>query len=130
MLLAQGLAALGWGEDDLASMDRGTVEKEVLAWWLSKRTSVSRAWVSRRTSGQGKEVGLAKRVLPKVSVGKEEFHESLTFSRSRLPHHVVAKADRGLANAESVSLNIRARIPSLFAALRCAFGKGGEAREW
>jgi hypothetical protein len=45
--------AEGCGKD-LVGMAKGSVEKQVLAWWLRKRTVVSRGWVSRRL-GMGDE---------------------------------------------------------------------------
>jgi REP element-mobilizing transposase RayT len=47
-MLARGLAVIGLGEGDLAGLAKGAKEKQVLAWWLRKRTAVSRGWVSRR----------------------------------------------------------------------------------
>jgi len=47
-LLARGLAVMELKENDLAGLVKGAKEKQVLAWWLRKRTVVSRAWVSRR----------------------------------------------------------------------------------
>ncbi len=46
--VVQGLAALGIADSALATMAKGAAEKQVLAWWLRKRTVASRGWVSRR----------------------------------------------------------------------------------
>jgi len=46
-LLGLGLKVVGLKEGDLAGMAKGAKEKQVLAWWLRKRTVVSRGWVSR-----------------------------------------------------------------------------------
>ena len=47
-MLARALAVMGLTEDDLDGLGKGAEEKQVLAWWLRKRTVVSRNWVSRR----------------------------------------------------------------------------------
>ena len=47
-LLVRGLTVVGLKEGDLAGRPKGAKEKQVLAWWLRKRTVVSRGWVSRR----------------------------------------------------------------------------------
>jgi hypothetical protein len=47
-LLRRGLAVLGMEEDDLAQSAKGMAEKQVLAWWLCRRTTVRRRWVSER----------------------------------------------------------------------------------
>ena len=47
-MVVQGLAAFGLTEADLAGRAKGTKEKQVLAWWLRKRTVASRGWISRR----------------------------------------------------------------------------------
>jgi hypothetical protein len=40
------LGVLGIKESDLEAKAKGAVEKQVLAWWLRKKTVVSRRWVS------------------------------------------------------------------------------------
>jgi hypothetical protein len=47
-LLSRGLAGIGLAEAELAGLPKGAPEKQVLAWWLRKRTVVSRGWISRR----------------------------------------------------------------------------------
>ena len=47
-LLRRGLAVLGMEEDDLPYRAKGMAEKQVLAWWLCRRTTVRRRWVSER----------------------------------------------------------------------------------
>ena len=53
-LLAAGLAALGMEGLDLRQEAKGMAEKQVLAWWLSGRTTVKRRWVSEQL-GMGDE---------------------------------------------------------------------------
>ncbi|MGO8926453.1 MAG: hypothetical protein ACLQU3_06125 [Limisphaerales bacterium] len=53
-LLARGLAAMGLAEAQLAETRKGAWEKEVLAWWLCRRTTARRRWVSERL-GMGDE---------------------------------------------------------------------------
>jgi len=53
-MLGLGLKVVGLKEGDLAGMAKGAKEKQVLTWWLRKRTVVSRGWVSRRL-GMGDE---------------------------------------------------------------------------
>jgi len=45
-MLKRGLGVLGIKEGDLEAKAKGAVEKQVLAWWLRKKTVVSRRWVS------------------------------------------------------------------------------------
>jgi hypothetical protein len=53
-MMVRGLAALGLRNEDLAVLAKGAPEKQVLAWWLKKRTVVSRLWIARRL-GMGDE---------------------------------------------------------------------------
>ena len=53
-LLGRGLEVLGMEEVDLAQAAKGMAEKQVLAWWLCRRTTVRRRWVSERL-GMGDE---------------------------------------------------------------------------
>jgi hypothetical protein len=39
---------LGISEDELRTKSKGAVEKQVLAWWLKKKTVVSRKWISEK----------------------------------------------------------------------------------
>jgi REP element-mobilizing transposase RayT len=48
LLLEKGLRALGLREQELGSMPKGKLEKQVLAWWLCGHTTVARRWVSDR----------------------------------------------------------------------------------
>jgi hypothetical protein len=47
-LLAKGLSAFKLEEKGLSDQPKGTMEKQVLAWWLSQNTTASRRWVSER----------------------------------------------------------------------------------
>jgi hypothetical protein len=60
-MLAQGKAALGWRAEDLARAPKNLLEKQVLAWWLRQRTTVSRRWISQRL-GMGEESGVTRAV--------------------------------------------------------------------
>ena len=53
-LLVKGLKVLEVRAEDLSSGAKGMVEKQALAWWLCRRTTVSRRWVSERL-GMGDE---------------------------------------------------------------------------
>jgi len=53
-LLVRGLEVLGMEGVDLGQAAKGMAEKQVLAWWLSRRTTVRRRWVSERL-GMGDE---------------------------------------------------------------------------
>ncbi len=46
-LLRMGLKTLGLKEQELERMAKGAREKEILAWWLRKKTVVSREWISQ-----------------------------------------------------------------------------------
>ena len=47
-LLALGLEALQVGDDQLRHGPKGMAEKQALAWWLCRRTTVSRRWIGER----------------------------------------------------------------------------------
>jgi putative transposase len=47
-MLKRGLEVLGINETDLGSKAKGALEKQVLAWWLRKKTVVSRRWISEK----------------------------------------------------------------------------------
>ena len=65
-MLAQGKAALGWRAEDLARAPKNLLEKQVLAWWLRQRTTVSLRWLGERL-GMGhytrvsQAIGMVKR---------------------------------------------------------------------
>ena len=46
--LEQGLAVYGLTEENLATLKKGDKRKQVLAWWLSRRTCVGSDWISER----------------------------------------------------------------------------------
>ena len=61
-LLGAGLLALGMKGHDLQQEAKGMAEKEILAWWLCRRTTVSRRWVSEQLDmGHESRVSLAIR---------------------------------------------------------------------
>ena len=45
-LLKRGLGVLRIKESDLEAKAKGALEKQVLLWWLRKKTVVSRRWIS------------------------------------------------------------------------------------
>ena len=47
-ILGKGLRTLNLNEQDLHNMDKGAREKQVLAWWIRKKTVISRVWISQR----------------------------------------------------------------------------------
>ena len=63
-----------------------------------------------RTSGQQKEVGLAKRVLPKV--GRDEFQESLTFSAVGRPTHPARRDSKEKWDLQSASFRRLGSAPA------------------
>jgi hypothetical protein len=69
-ILQRGLDVLGISEGELQVKAKGAVEKQVLAWWLKKRTVVSRKWISdklrmgdlSRVTNAGRKVDSGKEV--------------------------------------------------------------------
>jgi hypothetical protein len=47
-LLRVGLKTLSLKEQELGRMAKGAQEKQILAWWLRKKTVVSREWISHK----------------------------------------------------------------------------------
>ena len=47
-ILQKGLDVLRISEDELRAKAKGAVQKQVLAWWLKKKTVVSRKWISEK----------------------------------------------------------------------------------
>lgn len=47
-LLSKGMVGIGMAKADFTHLPKGAPEKQALAWWLRKRTVVSRGWISRR----------------------------------------------------------------------------------
>ncbi len=47
-MVVDGLRALGLSGTDLAQLPKGQPEKQALAWWLRRQTTVSRAWIGER----------------------------------------------------------------------------------
>lgn len=62
-LLRAGLGVLKVKEQDLEEMAKGAKEKQVLAWWLWRKTMVSRKWISQRL-----EMGDVSRVTQAASL--------------------------------------------------------------
>lgn len=69
-MLQRGLDVLGISKGELQVKAKGAVEKQLLAWWLKKRTVVSRKWISdklrmgdlSRVTNAGRKVDLGKEV--------------------------------------------------------------------
>ncbi len=69
--LKDAMARLEVTEADLAAGAKSAPAKQVLAWWLWKRTLVSRAWISRRLQ-MGAEAAISRAVrLVEVSVSSD-----------------------------------------------------------
>ena len=68
-MLRKGLDLLGINQSDLATKAKGAVEKQVLAWWLRKKTVVSRRWISEKL-GMG-DLSRVTNAVRKVNSGKE-----------------------------------------------------------
>jgi hypothetical protein len=47
-MLQLGMRLLGVQVEGLAAMPNGQTEKQVLAWWLRGRTTVTRRWIADR----------------------------------------------------------------------------------
>jgi REP element-mobilizing transposase RayT len=60
-LLARGMRLLGVKKEELARGPKNMAQKQVLAWWLGKRTTVGRGWMSRRL-WMGEESGVTRAV--------------------------------------------------------------------
>jgi len=78
-LLSRGLAALELGEAELAGLAKGAPVKQVLAWWLRQRTTVSRRWLSERLG-----MGDASRVTQAVAAVRQASDRTVLGLRRRL----------------------------------------------
>jgi hypothetical protein len=68
-MLKRGLKVLGIDETDLEGKGKGASEKQVLAWWLRKKTVVSRRWISEKL-GMG-DLSRVSNAVRNVDSGKE-----------------------------------------------------------
>ena len=68
-MLKRGLEVLGIKESDLKDKAKGAFEKQVLAWWLRKKTVVSRKWISERL-GMG-DLSRVTNAVRKAALGDE-----------------------------------------------------------
>ena len=68
-ILKRGPGVLGIKESDLEGKAKGALEKQGLAWWLRKKTVVSRKWVSEKL-GIG-DLSRVTSAVRKVNSGKE-----------------------------------------------------------
>jgi len=68
-MLKRGLDVFGIDESDLEAKAKGALEKQVLAWWLRKKTVVSRKWISEKL-GMG-DLSRVTNAVRKVNSGKE-----------------------------------------------------------
>jgi putative transposase len=68
-MLKKGLEGLGINKSELEAQAKGAVEKQVLAWWLRKKTVVSRRWISEEL-GMG-DLSRVTSAVRKVNMGKE-----------------------------------------------------------
>jgi hypothetical protein len=69
IVLKRGLGVLGMKEPNLEGRWNGAVEKQVLAWWLRKKTVGSRRWISQ-ILGMG-DLSKVSNGIRKVDVGKD-----------------------------------------------------------
>jgi chromosomal replication initiation ATPase DnaA len=68
-ILKKGLDVLGIKESELEGKAKGAVEKQVLAWWLRKKTVVSRRWIGEKL-GMG-DLSRVTSAVRRVDSGKE-----------------------------------------------------------
>ncbi len=78
-LLQEGLKALELGKLDLETGSKGMPEKQVLAWWLRKNTTVSRKWISEHL-----KMGDVSRVTRAIKSVNLSGDENVTKLRNRL----------------------------------------------
>jgi hypothetical protein len=67
--LKRGLEVLGITESDLEAKAKGVLEKQVLAWWLRKKTVVSRRWISEKL--RMGDLSRVTKAVRRVNSGKE-----------------------------------------------------------
>lgn len=68
-ILQRGLDVLEISECDLQAKGKGAVEKQVLAWWLKKKTVVSRKWISEKL--RMGDLSRVTNAVRRVDLGKE-----------------------------------------------------------
>ena len=69
--VGKGLEALGMTEERLRELPKGAPEKQVLAWWLRTRTTVSRAWIAGRlVMGDASRVTHATKAVREATRGE------------------------------------------------------------
>jgi hypothetical protein len=68
-ILQRGLDILGISEGELQAKPKGSMEKQVLAWWLKKKTVVSRKWISEKL--RMCDLSRVTNSVRKVDLGKE-----------------------------------------------------------
>jgi putative transposase len=79
-ILQVGLRVLKLKEQDFTKMAKGAPEKQVLAWWLRKRTVVGRKWISQRL-----KMGDVSRVTQAINaVNAEDKDRLILFLKKRL----------------------------------------------
>ncbi len=74
-VLEAGMKVLGLAAGCLAERPKGLAEKQVLAWWLRRRTIMGRRWVSERL-WMGEESGVS-RAVRRVEAGRDGKLKSL-----------------------------------------------------
>jgi REP element-mobilizing transposase RayT len=77
--LRKGLRVLRVKKQDLEKMAKGVKEKQVLAWWLRRKTVVSRKWISQRLG-----MGDVSRITQAVSLLKRSEDISLMKLKKQL----------------------------------------------
>ena len=82
-MLKAGLTALGMQAGQLAKTAKSSREKQALAWWLRRRTTVGRHWVCERLC-MG-EVSAVNRSIRLVEVGCDPPLERMKRTLENLP---------------------------------------------
>ena len=77
--LKRGLAVFGLSEAEMRELPRNAPEKEVLAWWLRQRTTVSLRWLSERLA-----MGHFSRVSQAISIVKRNSERKLERLKCKL----------------------------------------------
>ena len=81
-MVQQGMRLLGLRQEDLASTPKGQTEKQVLAWWLQGRTTVTRRWIAENL-----HMGYETRVNQAVSWVKSSRASDVAEMRKKLAEH-------------------------------------------
>ena len=95
-MLTLGLKVLGMEADQLPEVSKGQPEKLVLAWWLSRQTTIT---ISRRWASQRLWMGDESRVTQAIRRVKEGRGGGLEALRRRLEKADIEDYDSAAKNA-------------------------------